>query len=552
MVQESAAAVGGKDVLAAAASDAAERLQARNAGDQTPLQNKYFNSDMMARYEPLVEAMAKVDAQVEGEEETDALAQLDEHWGKFMDFSWASQWNGKKFDIVFYGASGYQGHLMMQYLKRCVLKSGREQFTFALAGRSASKVAEMRDREFRNTPWEDTPVLSASYDDVVSIIDLVKSAHVIVNIAGPYMLTEGEVLVDACIWCKADYVDVSMEVPWGLRIKELHRYALEAGVMVVPSCCSSAYPDLGVHLLAKKFQDEFGEATRSAVCYCAGGGPAAGISGGALKTRAALGAALSGGSPEAAQALMDPFSLGGFIPQVDRNGVKEVDVQMGTGFVTAKPRAEDQDSNMARVSEDAKLGVWRAPYVNSFFDTRLVRRSNMLQADLANQPYGATLNFMEYAMLPPEKVNSLKQALREGRDAEAFRPIGQYGITVDEEQRLFKLQGKEFRQGEGPSVEDMSDAWTGFFLHAESVNGNQEKCSFIAADGYFETSRVAVEMALTLRFDRERLQYRGGVLTPSIAGGTCFVDRLLRTGVKFKMGGWLESSEYAPPEIGAE
>ena len=52
----------------------------------------------------------------------------------------------------------------------------------------------MRDREFQNTPWEagpvvavdgmflpnfeilgeDTPVLSASYDDVVSIIDLVK------------------------------------------------------------------------------------------------------------------------------------------------------------------------------------------------------------------------------------------------------------------------------------------------------------------------------------------------------------------------------------------
>ena len=32
--------------------------------------------------------------------------------------------------------------------------------------------------------------------------------------------------------------------------------------------------------------------------------------------------------------------------------------------------------------QDEKLGVWRAPYVNAFFDTRLVRRSNMLQADL--------------------------------------------------------------------------------------------------------------------------------------------------------------------------
>ena len=115
------------------------------------------------------------------------------------------------------------------------------------------QVAEMRDRELKDTPWEefgctccvlashifppcplsqDAPVLSASYDDVVSIVDLVKSlscisciiwlngcmqrlsmvlwhlfnaevmlgstalrarsAHVVVNVAGPYMLAEGE------------------------------------------------------------------------------------------------------------------------------------------------------------------------------------------------------------------------------------------------------------------------------------------------------------------------------------------------------------------------
>jgi len=439
---------------------------------------------------------------------------------------------------------------MMQYLKRVALKPGREQFSFALAGRSATKVAEMRDREFRGTPWEDTPVLSASYDDVVSIIDLVKSARVIVNVAGPYMLTEGEVLVDACVWCKTDYVDVSMEVPWSLRVKELHRYAVEAGVMVVPSCCSSAYADLGVFLLAKKLQEDYGEVTRSAVCYCSGGGNAAGVSGGALKSRAALASAARGPSEEVSKAMLDPFSLGGFIPQVDRHGVKEVDVQMGTGFVTAKPREEDQDCNMAHVSEDKKLGIWRAPHVNSFFDTRTVRRSNMLQADLGNQPYGATLNFMEYAMLPPEKVAMAKQAMKDN-GSQAAMPMGNYGLTLEEEQKLLKSEGKEFREGEGPEIEDL-DAWSGFFLHAESVNGNQEKCSFVAADGYFETSRVAVETALTLRFHRDRLQYRGGVLTPSVAGGTCLVERLIQTGVKFKMGGWLDSSQFAPPDLGTE
>ena len=82
----------------------------------------------------------------------------------------------------------------------------------------------MRDREFAGTPYEvrqqslerllvmqvaplrasecviqDTPVFQMSYDDPYSMIDLVKSARCIINVAGPYMLTQGELMIDACI-----------------------------------------------------------------------------------------------------------------------------------------------------------------------------------------------------------------------------------------------------------------------------------------------------------------------------------------------------------------
>ena len=50
------------------------------------------------------------------------------------------------------------------------------------------------------------------------------------------------------------------------------------------------------------------------------------------------------------------------------------------------------------------MGIWRGPFVYSYFDTRIVRRSNMLLADLGNCPYGKNLNFMEYAMLPTEAL----------------------------------------------------------------------------------------------------------------------------------------------------
>jgi len=507
-----------------------------------PFQKQYFSSEMMSRYEPLMEAMVKV----EDTEGADAAAfkEFEEHWEKFMDFSWCSQWDGKKYDIVFYGMSGYSGYLMMQYLKRNTLKTKKESLTFAFAGRSVAKVAEMRDREFAGTEWEDTPILTASFDDVVSIIDLVKSAHVIVNCAGPYMLTEGEVLIDACIWCKTDYVDISQEVPWALRLKELHKYAADAGVAVVPGCAGSAYSDLGVALLAKKIRDDFGEATRSAVCYCSGGGTAAGLSGGTLRTRAAL----SNVDRDTSAAMTDAYSLGGYIPEFDRNGIKVVDIQLGTGICFPSTREEDKDENMSKVSEDKKLGVWRAPFVLSFYDTRVVRRSNMLQADLGNQPYGANFNFMEYAMLPPEQVAAAKRGMKEGKDEQA-KPMGQYGMTVDEEESLLKSEGREFKEGDGPAVEDLSDAWSGFFLHAESVSGNQVKCSFVGADGYFETSRIAIETALTLRFDKAKLPYKGGVLTPSVAGSTVLVDRLVQSGVKFKMGEWMESADLAPPSI---
>ena len=38
-----------------------------------------------------------------------------------------------------------------------------------------------------------------SYDDPYSMIDLVKSARCIINVAGPYMLTQGELMIDCCI-----------------------------------------------------------------------------------------------------------------------------------------------------------------------------------------------------------------------------------------------------------------------------------------------------------------------------------------------------------------
>lgn len=257
-------------------------------------------------------------------------------------------------------------------------------------------------------------------------------------------------------------------------------------------------------------------------------------------------------SAEEKRQMNDPFSLGVFIPEIDKNGMKCVDIQLGTGYATVKVRDEDKDSNMLKVSQDTNLNVWRAPHVNAFFDTRTVRRSNMLQADLGNQPYGTTLNFTEYALLPKDMALKVKAEADQSEEYPGVVPIGQSGVSFDEEIEDLKKQGKLYPEGEGPNIDDMARAWTGFFLYAESVSGNSSKCSFVGGDGYQETARMAVETAMTLRFDREQLQFKGGVLTPSASGGGSLVKRLTDSGVKFLMGAWLQGHELSSPGIDAK
>jgi len=506
-----------------------------------PLMEEYFTKEMAEQYEPLKSSMEKVLAS-DGKDDEE-WKNFQTHFNAFKNFECFSNWDGKKYDIIFYGVSGYTGYLMMQYLKRISLKKTPEKFTFAFAGRTLWKVKEMRDREFEGTEWADTPCLSASFDNIHSMIDLARSAHVIVNVAGPYMATQGEILIDSCIHMGTHYCDISGEIPWSRRTLELHNYAKEKGVFIVPSSASAGgFPDLGTYLLAKKARSEYGEELRKCICYCTGGGATATASGGTLKTRDTM----SKAGDEVRAMMGDPFSLGGFIPQTDRNGMKQVNIEFGTGKATPKFRGEDMDANMSKISEDKKFGIWRGPHVYSYFDTRVVRRSNALLADFANEPYGRNLNFLEYAWLPAEVLAAMQAAgaaaKEGGGEKEEKKSTG-----VEAEKERLMAQGTYYAEGEGPPLETLDDAWTGYFMWAETEGGNEVKMSMIGRDGYFETARAAIEMAMCLRFDYDKLSFKGGVLTPTVAGTTNWASRLIDSGLVLRMNEWVSEAERVPP-----
>eukprot|EP00933_Yihiella_yeosuensis_P026710 TRINITY_DN20776_c0_g1_i1.p1 TRINITY_DN20776_c0_g1~~TRINITY_DN20776_c0_g1_i1.p1 ORF type:complete len:552 (-),score=152.43 TRINITY_DN20776_c0_g1_i1:313-1899(-) len=514
-----------------------------------PFRQVYFSDEMVMKYEPLATAIRKL-KESDGKDK-DALEQYELHLEKYKTFEWCDTGDGSKHDIVFYGVSGYTGYLMMEYLKRVALKRNPEEFTFAFAGRTPSKVQALRDRLFAGTKWEDVPVLQMSYDDPFSVINLVRSSRVIINVAGPYMLTQGELLIDCCVSMGVDYIDISGEIPWSRRVMDLDKHARENGTYVIPSAATAGgFPDMGTFLLAKKMREEYNEELRKVICYATGGGTEATASGGTLKTRAAM----ASGGDEARKMMGDPFSLGGYVPDRDRNGIKVCNIEFGTGKVNTKVRGEDLDANISKITEDKHLGVWRGPHVYSYFDTRIVRRSNMLFADLGNCPYGRNLNYMQYAILPTDQVKAQKGAgggaggaAGAGSGGGGGGGAGGAGAGVDAERAALEAKGLYYKPGEGPALEELEDAWVGFLLWAQSPSGQELKCSIIGRDGYFETCRVAIETAMCLCFDRPNLPFKGGMLTPTVACQTFLAKRMMDSGIKFKMGEWHTEDERTPP-----
>mmetsp|Transcript_69182 Transcript_69182/g.130396 ORF Transcript_69182/g.130396 Transcript_69182/m.130396 type:complete len:549 (-) Transcript_69182:109-1755(-) len=498
-----------------------------------PIEKYYFTGEMLSNYEPCSDALqAVIDA--EGEDD-DAWNAFENYIEKFMDFSWCSKWDGKRYDLVLYGVSGYTGYLTMQYLLRAAFKRTPEPFTVAFAGRTASKVVAMRDRNFTGTQWADIPVLSATYDDPMTMMDLAKSARAIINVAGPYMLNPGELLIDSCCWSGTHYFDINGEIPWMLRCCELHQRAIDGDVMICPAAAvAGCYPQILTELLFQKIQEEYGdkEELKDVCCLCNAGGTGGGSSGGTLATRFAM----SSASDEVRKAMADPYALGGFIPDRDASGIKLFTIKAGTGEVTMKTRKTDADAYLSKLQEDKANGFWKAPHVYAFFDTRMARRTNAILADMLGKPWGTNLTWTEFFMVMPEYLEVMQAA-----------NAGSKGAAGEKE--ALEAAGKYYKQGEGPALEDLGDAFIGFNVIAETVNGIIAKNGGCGGDGYFETARCAIECALASVFDRDECPIKGGCLPANCCVAKPAMGRMINAGFKFEANRWLNQDEWVPPDI---
>src|ERR1700712_1683361 len=162
--------------------------------------------------------------------------------------------SANKFDIVVYGASGFTGQLVAEYLASRYAKDS--ELKWAMAGRSLDTLASVRPAI--GAP-ADTPLIAADAGDSASLKAMIDQTRLVLTTVGPYQLYGSE-LVAACAASGTDYVDLCGEPVWMRQMIDAHEAtAKSSGGRIVFSCGFDSIPfELGVFFCEATAKKIFG------------------------------------------------------------------------------------------------------------------------------------------------------------------------------------------------------------------------------------------------------------------------------------------------------
>ena len=254
--------------------------------------------------------------------------------------------NQREFDVIVWGASGFTGRLVAEYLTKQYGVNG--DVRWAMAGRNAGKLGEVAEEIGAGG----VPLVTGDAGDAKSLGEMARRTKAIITTVGPYQ-NYGEPLVAACAAAGTDYVDLSGEPPFMRRMIDAYSdKAAASGARIVHSCGFDSIPfDLGVYYVQQLAKEKFG-AHASEVkgrVLAAKGGASGGTVASMLATMENLG---------------DPFV---------RNVMRDI-YSLAPDDKAVRPR--QPDGNRPHYDKDAKK--WVAPFIMAAINARNVHRSNML------------------------------------------------------------------------------------------------------------------------------------------------------------------------------
>ncbi len=393
----------------------------------------------------------------------------------------------REFDVIVYGATGFTGTLVAEYLLRQY--GVNRDLKWSIAGRSASKLESVKTSLGEKAADLDITVADSS--DANALASLASRTRVVLTTVGPYALY-GSNLVAACVEAGTDYCDLAGEVQWIRKMIDTHHArAQETGARIVHCCGFDSIPmDMGVWFLQDTAKRDHGSYCDDIALYVK-----------AIKGTASGGtiASMMNIIEEAkqdrsiARMMADPYALN---PEGEREG------------------PDERDQQTAVFDDDAEC--WTGPFVMAGVNTRVVRRSNAL----AGYPYGRDFRYREVTITGRGLSGRLKgTGMTLGLGALVL------GISMGPTRTLLKKFVLP-KPGDGPDREMQE---TGFFnlmqigkladgtVLRTRITGDQDP-------GYGSTSKMLSESAVCLAQDN--LDTSGGVWTPASAMGAQLLVRL--------------------------
>lgn len=384
--------------------------------------------------------------------------------------------DSRPFDLVVFGATGFTGGLVADYLARV---SEEESFTWALAGRNRSKLEAVRERLAAEGCRHLPEIRVADVDDAEAIKSLAAAARTVITTVGPYWLY-GEPLLRACAEAGTHYVDLTGEPQFVHAMREKYdTVARKTGARIVNSCgFESIPPDITVLFALSELRRRIGDLPFQSASIVVKGGVQAG-------------GTISGGTWHSAIEAMSS----------------------ARDWMTKRPRHAPDHVHAVKTPlfYDRHFGVWALNMPT--IDPEVVRHSARVRGD-----YGSSFAYGHFMMMK-NPLGLLGVAAGVG---------GIFALAQFKPTKNWLL--KQHLPGEGPSEQQRAKGW--FHMNVVAQGGGETVlCRMAGGDpGYGDTAKMLAEAGLCLALDKD-LPAHAGVITPASAMGDVLIPRLKRAGM---------------------
>jgi saccharopine dehydrogenase (NAD+, L-glutamate forming) len=383
----------------------------------------------------------------------------------------------REYDLIVFGASGYTGGKVAEYLAR----HAPSDFRWAIAGRNVSKLETVKARLGRlDARCLAVGIVSASVEDPESLARMAGSTRVLLTTVGPFA-DYGEPVVGACVASRTHYVDSTGEAAFvSAIIDQYDARAIGAGIRVVPSCgFDAAVADLGAYFAIQRIPSDcpirlFGF----------------------VRMRASFSGGTERSALKALATLRDAGRGAGSIETRDGRRVREIP---------------------AAIRRRPALGGWTAPFPT-------IDASVILRSAASSERYGPDFGYAHHTVHPSFLVLMLASLV-----------FGVVAFLVRFAPLRALFLGLAKKPGQGPTDEQLARGWFSVRFIAEHRAGTSRTEVSGGEPAYVETSKILGEAALCLALDESELPQRAGVLTPVEAMGDALLARVERAGIRFTL-----------------